>query len=319
MAPGGLHNALAQTSLGQVCAAFEWDPNAAAVYTLNHGKGTVYKVSVSDNDLPLDLRIAVERYQYSRLRGFGTISGKLVAGVARLPAIYCPRIAEAGCRSSCEELSASHANGSTSNGRKGGPSNAYSGRECCWIRGTHIFLSLRTSFITCQTSTTRTIVNQLLHDLGYHTREFLLTPKQYGIPNSRLRYYLVARLAPFAAPPSPGVLRCLPGDHSHYSSRTISEYLDAATDPDTVVSDRVLTRWGRLFDIVYPSSTSSCCFTRGKYKASVGLVLINWGSGYSHLVEGSGSILQMAEVLEVGIAATDGPSSYASHADIESV
>ncbi|KAJ3868176.1 S-adenosyl-L-methionine-dependent methyltransferase [Lentinula novae-zelandiae] len=43
------------------------------------------------------------------------------------------------------------------------------------------------------------------------------------------------------------------------------------------VSDRVLEKWGRLFDIAIPSSKRTCCFTRG----------------YTHLVERSGSIIQM--------------------------
>jgi tRNA (cytosine38-C5)-methyltransferase len=37
-----------------------------------------------------------------------------------------------------------------------------------------------------------------LNEIGYHTVEFLLTPLQYGIPNSRLRYYLLARTMPFS-------------------------------------------------------------------------------------------------------------------------
>jgi tRNA (cytosine38-C5)-methyltransferase len=47
----------------------------------------------------------------------------------------------------------------------------------------------------------------------------------------------------------------------------LSGYLDAdghtgQSHPNTV-PDRVLVKWGKLFDIVLPSSRRSCCFTRG--------------------------------------------------------
>ncbi|CAK9300404.1 unnamed protein product [Gordionus sp. m RMFG-2023] len=37
----------------------------------------------------------------------------------------------------------------------------------------------------------------MLNSLNYHYQEYLLSPKQFGIPNSRLRYYLIARNYPF--------------------------------------------------------------------------------------------------------------------------
>lgn len=45
----------------------------------------------------------------------------------------------------------------------------------------------------------------------------------------------------------------------------IKEYLDDSGDlfENFAISDRVLERWGRLFDIVTPSSLRTCCFTRG--------------------------------------------------------
>ncbi|KAF9255741.1 hypothetical protein L218DRAFT_306185 [Marasmius fiardii PR-910] len=48
------------------------------------------------------------------------------------------------------------------------------------------------------------------------------------------------------------------------------------------VPGRVLRKWGRLFDIVLPSSRRTCCFTRG----------------YTQLVERAGSIIQMNEDLD---------------------
>ncbi|KAL0563622.1 hypothetical protein V5O48_018443 [Marasmius crinis-equi] len=70
----------------------------------------------------------------------------------------------------------------------------------------------------------------------------------------------------------------------------IRRYLDPEVDPRLggqswhphAVPDRVLRKWGRLFDIVLPSSRRSCCFTRG----------------YTQLVERAGSIIQMNEQLD---------------------
>lgn len=45
-----------------------------------------------------------------------------------------------------------------------------------------------------ETSDTREDTVRILHECGYHFVEFLLSPSQFGIPNSRLRYYLVVSL-----------------------------------------------------------------------------------------------------------------------------
>jgi len=141
--------------------------------------------------------------------------------------------------------------------------------------------------------------------MGYTTVQFLLTPLQFRIPNSRLRYYLLAKMAPLVFPCSrePGgddIWRYIPGgaDHdwkdprsnnesdSHSPVEHLRPYLDEfvadANDHLYGVPDRILTKWGRLFDIVLPSAQRTCCFTRG----------------YTKLVERSGSILQMNEKLD---------------------
>jgi tRNA (cytosine38-C5)-methyltransferase len=148
-----------------------------------------------------------------------------------------------------------------------------------------------------KSSTTRKLLLLTLRSLGYITSEFLLTPLQFGILNSRLHYYLLAKMFPLVFPhmpnlnadvdevwrhiPGPGQLNhdwvdprlqqcdeCGLGAASH-SVDEIRFYLDEALDEDETVShlyavpDRILQRWGRLFDIVLPSSRRTCCFTRG--------------------------------------------------------
>ena len=46
-------------------------------------------------------------------------------------------------------------------------------------------------------SNTREHFVSILRKLGYEVQEFLLSPAQFGIPNSRLRFYLLAKRTPF--------------------------------------------------------------------------------------------------------------------------
>lgn len=129
----------------------------------------------------------------------------------------------------------------------------------------------------------------MLDALGYVTRELLLTPLQFGVPNSRLRYYLLAKLKPLAFADTYGmerqILRHIPGRGCDWTdprrlrdgstpeelcavdADEIRCYLDPGapsgrTHPQTI-PDNVLMKWGRLFDIILPSARRSCCFTRG--------------------------------------------------------
>ena len=139
-----------------------------------------------------------------------------------------------------------------------------------------------------ENSSTRQILLLILRSLGYTTLELLLTPLQYGIPNSRLRYYLLAKLRPMTFPnvledTFDDVWRRIPGqrnwvdyrlhqatpeevhDISDHSIRPLKEYLDydqGASDSHQI-PDKILLKYGRLFDIVLPISNRTCCFTRG--------------------------------------------------------
>jgi tRNA (cytosine38-C5)-methyltransferase len=121
---------------------------------------------------------------------------------------------------------------------------------------------------------------------------------QFGIPNSRLRYYLIAKKTAktdsfLHTNRSDGaelerVWRHIPGHGQDWvdprdlknvdGSSTFSsvafrvrDVLDSEADislkygPGELpfIKDKVLQRWGRLFDIVLPSATRTCCFTRG--------------------------------------------------------
>ena len=122
-----------------------------------------------------------------------------------------------------------------------------------------------------------------LDTLGYNTMELLLTPLQFGIPNSRLRYYLLAKWRPkaFKVPnePEKRVWRHIPGQGVDWSDprdasddlgllsgvTPLREFLDPnGTDNQFNIPDRILEKWGRLFDIVLPAGKRTCCFTRGE-------------------------------------------------------
>jgi len=148
-----------------------------------------------------------------------------------------------------------------------------------------------------QNSSTRHHLVSTLQRLGYVTAEFALNPLQFGIPNSRLRYYLLAKLSPlkFVGLESNHLLDYIPPHHGHRNEPqqtsdttavALRQYIDSTMVEEALthfrISDRVLNKWGRLFDIVLPSGTRSCCFTRG----------------YTQLVERAGSILQMNEELD---------------------
>lgn len=47
------------------------------------------------------------------------------------------------------------------------------------------------------TSITREALKSLLQKNGYHFQEFILSPKNFGTPYSRPRYFCVARKKPF--------------------------------------------------------------------------------------------------------------------------
>nr|CAD7575424.1 unnamed protein product [Timema californicum] len=88
-----------------------------------------------------------------------------------------------------------------------------------------------------------------LDSIDFSYQEFMLSPSQFSIPNTRHRYYLILETG--------------------QSEEHMAQFL---------VPDKVLGKHVKLLDIVEPSSTRSCCFTKA----------------YTHYVEGTGSVLSPA-------------------------
>ncbi|KAF8809505.1 S-adenosyl-L-methionine-dependent methyltransferase [Phlegmacium glaucopus] len=273
---GGLRLALSRSSINaEVVQAFDWDQTACQVYKANHND-VVRKVDISTltatdlSSLNADLWLlspACQPYTILNPKAKGA-SDPRAQSFLHLIEDVLPEMA------------------------------------LCQTHPSHLLVENVAGF---ETSSTRQILISTLRSIGYTTLELLLTPLQFCIPNSRLRYYMLAKRAPlhFLHVPSnklEEVWRQIPGQESvwsdprlqehagahplpHNNVHKIRDYLDDSSKGNAqefAIPDKVLEKWGRLFDIVTPSSQRTCCFTRG----------------YTQLVERTGSVLQENEMLD---------------------
>jgi tRNA (cytosine38-C5)-methyltransferase len=149
------------------------------------------------------------------------------------------------------------------------------------VQPTHLLIENVKGF---EASDTHQHVMDCLSD--YNVQQFLLSPLQFGLPNSRTRYYLLAKKKPLTFQlESRGIQDWLmdsPPLHELHADSTlhldtiqpISDFLEPPDDTFNV-PPHIITKYGLLFDIVTPLSKRSCCFTKG----------------YVHRVERTGSVL----------------------------
>ncbi|TDL15844.1 S-adenosyl-L-methionine-dependent methyltransferase [Rickenella mellea] len=269
---GGLHLALKRSSVvATVVRAFDWDQTACRVYEANYGTDIAVKTDIStltaSNLIPLNASLwlmspACQPYTVLNPGAAGAADPRAKSFIHLIVTVLPDMMA----------------------------------KQCAptWL--------LVENVAGFETSTTRSLLVETLKRNGYRTVEFLLSPLQFGIPNSRLRYYLLAKYQTlkFASPCSYSTEKNenttqnrLPGgsilsatcatDICTSQIREIRDFLDPASQSnEIVVPDHVLEKRGRLFDIVLPSSRRTCCFTRS----------------YTRMVEGTGSIIQMSENLD---------------------
>nr|CAD7407720.1 unnamed protein product [Timema poppensis] len=153
-----------------------------------------------------------------------------------------------------------------------------------------------------------------LDSIDFSYQEFMLSPSQFSIPNTRHRYYLVAKRRPLAfcfentrslstelpfslhdssseSESVSNLLSTLNLKHRSLVDRhntdeapcyPVDQILETGKSEEHMaqflVPDKVLGKHVKLLDIVGPSSTRSCCFTKA----------------YTHYVEGTGSVLSPA-------------------------
>jgi len=92
-----------------------------------------------------------------------------------------------------------------------------------------------------ETSDTRERFVGTLKSCGYSFQEFLLSPTQFGIPNSRLRYYLVAKKKPlqFYFPTRDEIMDSLP--YSCTTPRRLNKTIHSTTDHTCAMRPRCET------------------------------------------------------------------------------
>ncbi|KAL1130765.1 hypothetical protein AAG570_012006 [Ranatra chinensis] len=132
----------------------------------------------------------------------------------------------------------------------------------------------------------------VIKEEGFIYQQFLLSPLQFSIPNSRKRYYLIGKRKP---------LKFVIDTHPDVVSKTVvllflfNLHLDGVYEPAAVkpigkvlefddtdeikyntylVPDKILGRRAKILDIVTKDSLRSCCFTKA----------------YTHYAEGTGSV-----------------------------
>lgn len=124
------------------------------------------------------------------------------------------------------------------------------------------------------TSRARDMFVKALHQSGFHYQEFLLSPTQFGIPNSRHRYYCLARRSKGFDLSSDIILTSLPSIDT-IQMQKISQFISTSNEESvSPISEKVLQKYFPILDITHPDSVNSMCFTKA----------------YTHYAEGTGSV-----------------------------
>lgn len=142
----------------------------------------------------------------------------------------------------------------------------------------------------------RSRVIQCITDSGFNYKELILSPSQLGIPNTRYRYYLLAKrkdfqfcfdnsIHNFNLPEA--VFKALPKskhtilaekvcalDNRKDKTYTLANILEDVEEPQYLIPTKLLAKRAWLLDIRTSQCNGSCCFTKA----------------YGHYVEGTGSV-----------------------------
>lgn len=131
-----------------------------------------------------------------------------------------------------------------------------------------------------EVSEARNLLIEVLKD-SFKFLEFILNPAQFGIPNSRERYYLLAKRRPSGFVEQPDQILITDAKlliHHETEQQIIKDILefndDSAEYSKYLVPIDVLRKRIKVMDIVTKTSNRSCCFTKA----------------YSRFTEGTGSV-----------------------------
>lgn len=140
----------------------------------------------------------------------------------------------------------------------------------------------------------RNMLLKVLINNNFNYQEFILSPNQFGIPNSRTRYYCLAKRKSntfsfhcdnlvngtyFISWKCSSLfnfqLEYLPSYTCNEECHPISEILELDVDKKYFLSDTILKKRFNIIDICSKDSTRSCCFTKayGRYFEGTGSIL----------------------------------------------
>ncbi|KAI5637879.1 c-5 cytosine-specific DNA methylase domain-containing protein [Phthorimaea operculella] len=133
-----------------------------------------------------------------------------------------------------------------------------------------------------ETSAVRNLFVNKLKECGFEYQEFLICPSSIGVPNSRLRYYCLARRTreTWNFRRKDEIVTKLPKDYD--SPGSIENIIEPNVSDNFLIPPNMLKR-ANVMDICYKNSNRSCCFTKA----------------YSHYAEGTGSVFTDATPEEV--------------------
>lgn len=142
----------------------------------------------------------------------------------------------------------------------------------------------------------RNVVLKCMDESGFRYKELIISPCQFGIPNTRYRYYLLAKkrslnfcfdqlIVNFQLPED--TLKLLPKsrhdllvekscirDSKTDKTYSLENILENVEKSEYLIPKKLLQQRASLMDIRTPQSSGSCCFTKA----------------YAHYVEGTGSV-----------------------------
>lgn len=126
-------------------------------------------------------------------------------------------------------------------------------------------------------SRARDMYVEALQAAGYHYAEMILSPSQLGIPNTRYRYYCLARKRAAFPFGSDAMIEQFPSSSSSVGGdfgSTVRDYLDDNDDGGELLPDTLLAKRAKVLDIACAESQRTICFTKA----------------YTHYTEGTGSV-----------------------------
>ena len=166
---------------------------------------------------------------------------------------------------------------------------------------THLLLENVVGF---EVSETARRMRHALTSLGYEWREYHISPTDLGLPNQRLRYFLLARRREHSAvePSDANVsctdrgeeavsppIRCIPQNwddsrpqarSSHPAATPLSYFLDDERGSvELLVSASMLERYGHLLDVRSREDSHCLCFTKNYTRSATGAVRTSCAPG----------------------------------------